>query len=192
MSGKIIVFSGYAGAGKNTVINELMSRISGFTYIPSVTTREKRTGESEGNPYFFKTLGEFLFLKESGKFIETENIHGNWYGTLSTKYEDFLKEDKIILKDIGVEGALKFKEFFGESVCLIFIKPSNDFTVLDRMKARGDSLEDICNRKKRIYYESSFIKHFDSIVINDDLDYAVDKSEEIIKNFLNKNRGEVI
>ena len=186
MSGKIVIFSGYAGAGKNTNINKLLSEIRGLNYIPSVTTRSMREGESERKPYFFRDLRDLEELKQKGSFIESENIHGNWYGTLQDKYDEVLSKGEIIVKDIDVNGAMEFKKRYGNLVHLVFIRPSNDLEVIDRMRDRGDLEEEINKRKDRIKYESSYIKYFDDVVINDEIDVAVEKSKKIIRGIVNE------
>lgn len=175
LGGKVIVFAGYAGAGKNSIIKELLVRDSRFTYIPSVTTREKREGESEGSPYYYRTLEEFKALEDRKRFLESESIHGNWYGSLIDKYEEKLESGAIVLKDIGVEGALRMREIFGDDAVLVFITPTDVNDVENRMRLRGDSENDIVTRQKRVAYEKSFIDKFDHVVVNDVLEDAVEK-----------------
>src|SRR5699024_8029081 len=122
MVGKIIIFSGYAGTGKNTIINALQDRDKELVYIPSVTTRKKRKDEREGQQYYYVTEEFFNKKVKEGKFIEYENIHGSYYGTLKDKYLKELKKGKIIIKDIDVKGALNFKKEFGDKVVTIFVK----------------------------------------------------------------------
>lgn len=173
MDGKIVVFAGYAGAGKNSIIKGLLESGSGYTYIPSVTTREMRVGESEGSPYYFKGAEDFEKLARDNRFLETERIHGNWYGSLVDKYEESLALGNVILKDIGVEGALRMREMFGEDVVLVFVTPTRIEDVVDRMRDRGDREKDIQKRRARIAYEKSFMEKFDYVVVNDVLSDAV-------------------
>ncbi|WP_080875489.1 guanylate kinase [Oceanobacillus timonensis] len=180
MSGEIIVFSGYAGAGKNSIINEILKKFKELEYIPSVTTRKMREGESSGNPYYFFDLDQFNEARINGKFIEAENIHGNWYGTIKDKYEESMNKGHKIIKDIDVNGAIRFKELFGDNVYLVFVKPSNDKDVIDRMVKRGDSKDDIEKRIERIEYEKSLEKFFDTTIINDNLEEAVKQAEKVV------------
>src|SRR5690625_3833612 len=149
MLGKIILFSGYAGAGKNTIINELLKRDEDLCYMPSVTTRKKRMGERDGSPYIFLDEDVFFKKRQQEEFVEAEKIHGNWYGTLSESYEKGLNEGSIIVKDIDVNGAMEFKKLYGDKVYLVFIKPTDELDVIKRMIVRGDSEEEIDIRKER-------------------------------------------
>lgn len=184
VEGQILVFSGYAGAGKNTVINELLNKYRDLKYIPSVTTRDKREGETEGRPYFFRSREVFEELMKQGMFIESEKVHGNWYGTIKSKYDECLEKGNIVIKDIDVNGAMEFKRLYGNKVCMVFIKPTEDREVINRMRLRGDSEEEIKKRMMRISYESAFIDRFDTVVINDDIGDAVKQCERIIDEVL--------
>lgn|SRR5699024_1326292 len=187
MVGKIIIFSGYAGTGKNTIINALQDRDKELVYIPSVTTRKKRKGEREGHPYYYVTEEFFNKKVKEGKFIEYENIHGSYYGTLKDKYLKELKKGKIIIKDIDVKGALNFKKEFGDKVVTIFVKPLEDEEVIKRMYERGDTEKDIEKRKERISFEKGFINKFDYVLINDILRDTIKEGEELVDS-IKKNR----
>lgn len=184
MLGRIILFAGYAGAGKSTIINKLLEEGENYVYIPSVSTREKRLnqGESEGKPYYFRTKEEFKEIEEAGNLIESEEIHGNYYGTYKVAYESALLKGKIILKDIGVEGVRSFEEEFGDLVKTVFVKLPEGVSVKDRLCLRGDSVEDIERRLLRIDYEKTFISKFDYVIENGVLEDTVEKVRKIVKN----------
>jgi guanylate kinase len=179
MSGYVVAFAGYSGAGKNAIINELRKRLPFLTYIPSVTTRNKRKGETEGFPYFFVSKEKFLELLQQNAFIEYEKIHGNLYGSLKEKYLEAIQNEQIVLVDIGVEGAVSMKKEFGKHAILIFIEPPTIEELKERLVARGEL--EIQKRLKRIEYESSMKEHFDEIVINDELASAVTECERILQ-----------
>ncbi|SDO18211.1 guanylate kinase [Alkalicoccus daliensis] len=178
---KIFILSGFAGAGKNAIINNLLEIESSLTYIPSYTTRNKREGEAQGNPYQFVSMEQFQHMVAKNDFIEYEEVHGNLYGTPLSSYELAFKEGKTIVKDIDVNGAVKFKERFPQAA-LIFIQPTNPEDVLERMRNRGDKEADIMKRMQRIEYELQLKDKFDYTVYNDDLAQATKECLEIIKN----------
>jgi len=183
MSGKIIVFSGFSGVGKNTIINALRSRYSSLVYIPSMTTREMREGESEGFPYFFVTKKEFMERIEKGYFIEYEQIHGNWYGTPKDKYQEAIQKDLIVVKDIDVNGAMSMKEEFGNYTVLIYIEPPSIDELKHRLVTRGDDMDDIIRRLKRVDYELSKKPLFDEWIVNEDLEKAINQCDEILLKY---------
>lgn len=180
MSGKIIIFSGFSGVGKNTIINELRILYPDLLYIPSMTTRSMREGESEGVPYFFVSKEEFMERIKKNYFIEYEQVHENWYGTPKDKYYEAIENDQLVIKDIDVNGALNMKKEFGEHVVLVYIEPPSVEELKQRLEHRGDNMDDIIKRLKRIDYEASQKPNFDEVVVNDDLQKAIKKCEEII------------
>lgn len=177
---QIYLFAGVAGSGKSSIINGLLERNKEYIYIPSVTTRKKRNGEIEGNPYYFVDQETFDKYEEENKFLETERVHGNSYGTLKDKYYDALGKEFIILKDIDVKGAVTFQKQFGKEVFSFFIEPKNEKDILNRMLNRGDSSEDIQKRIERVEFEKSYKKFFDQIIINDSLDDSIKEIEYVI------------
>lgn len=183
MQGKIIVFSGFSGVGKNTIINALRSRYSSLVYIPSMTTREMRPGESEGFPYYFVSKEEFMERIEKNYFIEYEQIHGNWYGTPKDKYHEAIQKGQIVVKDIDVNGAMSMKEEFGNYTVLVYIEPPSIDELKKRLISRGDDMDDIMRRLKRVDYELSKKPLFDEWVVNEDLEKAIDECDEILLKY---------
>lgn len=178
---KIFILSGFAGAGKNAIINRLLEINPALQYIPSYTTREKREGESQGKPYQFVSLEEFHRMIEENDFIEYEEVHGNLYGTPLSAYEKAFDAKKTVVKDIDVNGAVKFKKRFPQAE-LIFIQPTNPADVIERMRNRGDKEADIERRMERIDYELSLKEKFTHVVFNDDLETAVQECLQLIES----------
>lgn len=186
MSGKIVVLSGFSGVGKNTIINSLRGSYPSLVYIPSMTTRDMREGESEGFPYFFVSKEEFKERIEKNYFIEYEGIHGNWYGTPKDKYYQAIQENLLVVKDIDVNGAISMKEEFGKSTLLVYIEPPSIEALKQRLIDRGDNMDDIIRRLKRVDFEASKKPFFDETVVNDKLDNAIRQCETIILKHVGK------
>lgn len=186
MSGKIIVLSGFSGVGKNTIINSLRGSYPSLVYIPSMTTRDMREGESEGFPYFFVSKEEFKERIEKNYFIEYEGIHGNWYGTPKDKYYEAIQQNLLVVKDIDVNGAISMKEEFGKSTLLVYIEPPSIKELKQRLIDRGDDMDDIIRRLKRVDFEASKKPYFDETVVNDKLENAIRQCEEIIVKYVGK------
>jgi guanylate kinase len=176
-----IVFSAPSGAGKTTIVNELLKKYPQKLSISiSATTRSKRPFEEEGKDYFFLPKEDFEKAIKEQKFLEFEEVHGNYYGTLIRSVELLVQDNKIVLFDIDVKGAISVKNIYPEAI-LIFIKPPDKNTLRDRLKGRkSETEESIEQRLKRLDFEYEQAKFFDYEVINNSLDKAVSDIEEII------------
>lgn len=186
-NGILFILSGPSGAGKNTLINSLRERYElGLTFIPSFTTRPMRTGERNGNPYYFVTAADFDAMALRGEFLEYETIHGNFYGTHLLTYERSLDEGSIVIKDIDVNGAINMKKVFGERVVLVYIRPTSLDELEGRLHGRGDADHDIRIRLERLKYEESLSDHFDFLIFNDDIPTATAELAQIIRTCTRK------
>ena len=183
--GILIVLSGPSGAGKGTVVKELRKAYSNLAFSVSVTTRQPRDGEINGVNYHFKTLDEYKeILKEDG-FLETEEVFGNYYGTL--KSEVFSKLDKgfDVMLEIDVKGAMKVKEQY-KDVCTIFICPNSNEVLKSRLAGRGSESEETFKvRCQGALGEIKQAEKYDYIVINEDI---VDCKNDILA-ILKKQKG---
>jgi guanylate kinase len=177
----LICISAPSGTGKSTVINELLKTSDKFALSISATTRAPRGKEKNGVEYFFLDRETFLSKIEAGEFLEYEEVHGQYYGTLRSTVEKFLAEGKKVLFDIDVNGAKQIKEQYGDRAMLIFLEPPS----LEELKKRlinrkTENEEKIKLRLKRLPYELEQKKHFDYSVINDDLSETVEKIRKLI------------
>lgn len=181
--GKVFVIAGPAGVGKNELIKRVGVDDLGLVYIPSYTTRKPRAYESQGNPYYFLTLSEFMNKQNNNEFIEAEEVHGNWYGTDKAKYQSVLFSGASVIKDIDVKGALKFKETFGTHAVLIYIEPPSMAELERRLVGRGSGdSEETKLRLSRARMENDLAKHFDHRIVNDNIDTAVTTLKNIIQD----------
>ena len=179
-----IIISAPSGSGKTTICKYLQKLDSSINFSVSCTTRQKRANEVEGKDYFFITNEEFEKNINDDKFIEWEQIHGNfYYGTLKSTLEKAINEDKRILLELDVKGAMSVKTLYPNKSLSIFIEPPNIEVLKLRLEKRGtDNDERIIKRLERLESELSYKSNFDYQVINDDLDQAVNEIMNIIKN----------
>ena len=179
--GIIIVVSGFSGAGKGTIMKELISRYDRYALSISATTRDPRPGEENGREYFFVSNEEFEKLIAENGLIEHAGYVNHYYGTPRKFVEDKLSEGKDVILEIEIQGALQIREQYPDAV-LLFVMPPSAQVLRDRLVGRGtESPEVIDKRLKRAREESVGIEKYDYIVINDDLDECVDRVNAIIE-----------
>lgn len=173
-----------SGAGKTIIIRELFKKYPVISFSVSATTRKKRPGETDGKDYFFLDPDEFNRKKQAGEFIETEEVHGNFYGTLKSQAEPFLNSKDIMIFDVDVKGALSIKKLYPEAI-LVFIDVPYD-ELVRRLKNRNtETPEEIEKRISRIKMESELKYRFDFIVDNSKgIETAVNEVESIINKYI--------
>lgn len=170
--GILIVMSGFSGAGKGTIVKSLLEKHDIFLSI-SCTTRKPREGEVDGKDYYFVTREEFEKMIREGEMIEWAEYAGNYYGTPKKAVNDRLAEGKDVLLEIEVQGGMQVKKLFPEAVLLFVVPPSAD-ELLNRLRTRGTENESqIGLRLEQTIREIEYIKDYDYIVLNDQLDKAV-------------------
>ena len=179
--GKLIVVSGFSGAGKGTVMKEIMNTYDNYALSVSATTRSPRPGEVEGISYFFKTDDEFRQMIEKDELIEYAGYVGHYYGTPKHFVEKNLDEGKDVFLEIEIQGALKVKEKYPDAV-LMFITPPDAKTLRERLVNRGtESMDIIEKRLARAAEEANGVEAYDYIVINDNLQECVEMVDRIVK-----------
>ena len=179
--GKLIVVSGFSGAGKGTVMKEIMNTYDNYALSVSATTRSPRPGEVEGISYFFKTDDEFRQMIEKDELIEYAGYVGHYYGTPKHFVEKNLDEGKDVFLEIEIQGALKVKEKYPDAV-LMFVTPPDAKTLRERLVNRGtESMDVIEKRLARAAEEANGVEAYDYIVINDNLQECVEMVDRIVK-----------
>ena len=179
--GLLLVISGPAGVGKGTINLSLISRNSDIRISVSATTRQPRPGEIDGVHYFFKTEEEFQKMIESGAFLEYMRVFNtHYYGTPKSFVEQELAEGRSVILEIDVQGAMRVKAAYPDAV-LIFIAPPSMSELKSRLIHRGtESSEAIDRRFETAYQEMKYIDRYDYVVVNDILDLAIARTEDII------------
>ena len=181
--GILTVVSGFSGAGKGTIMRELMREYNDFYGLSiSATTRTPRPGETDGVEYFFRTREEFEQMIAQEALIEHASYVGNYYGTPREYVEEQLAAGKDVILEIEIQGALKVKRRFPDTL-LLFLMPPSAKELKKRLLGRGtESMEVIESRLARALEESEGIEAYDYQVINDVLTACVKEVHEIIQN----------
>lgn len=172
--GNLVVISGPSAVGKGTICKELVKRYDDIVYSVSATTRKPRAGEVDGREYFFYTEDEFLNMIENNTFLEWAKVYENYYGTPESFVEKVTSNGKDCILEIDVQGALQVKKKRPDGIFIFVVPPSKE-ELISRITFRGTEDEiEIAKRMKSVDAELALIKNYDYIVINDDLDNAVE------------------
>jgi len=178
----LLVISAPSGAGKTTIVKEVLRQFPFFKFSISATTREMRPGEVNGKDYFFLSRSEFEKKITNGELVEYEEIFSNYYGTLKSEIEKALSLGENIVFDVDVKGGLSIKRKFPEAVT-IFIRPPSIDVLEARLEKRGSETKgQIERRLKRVPMELEKGAFYDYIIINDELKRAVSEVFGIINN----------
>ncbi len=181
--GKLVIISGPSGVGKSTICREIVSRIENVHLSISATTRPKGRSEIDGKDYYFISREDFQQRLDKDMFLEYAEVFGNLYGTPKEKVDEALAKGEIIILEIDVQGGEQVKEIYPDAI-MIFILPPAQKDLAERMNGRGRG-EDEKIAKRRIEQAGTEIaaawQHYTNMVINDNLDVAVNEVEQIIK-----------
>lgn len=175
VAGQVFVLSGPPGAGKSTLGKRLRQRFADLAYSVSLTTREPRPGEVHGVDYVFLSREEFLAKVASGEMLEHVEVFGNLYGTSAAAIRQSIDGGRDLLLEIEVNGGLAVKRTFPQAV-MVFLLPPSPAELERRLRGRGTEDEaKIRGRLERVAYELAQARHYTHLVVNDDLERAVEE-----------------
>jgi len=189
LNGQLIIFSAPSGSGKTTLVRHLLKTFPDkIDFSISATSRARRGVEENGKDYYYLTKEEFMRRVESGDFLEWEEVYaGTHYGTLKSEVERVWATGKAVIFDIDVEGGLNLKLQFGDRALAVFVMPPSIQILEQRLKSRStDSKESIERRIAKAEKELETASLFDVSILNENLEAACLRAEDVVSNFLNK------
>jgi len=180
-TGTLIVISAPSGAGKGTICRELLKRNDNLCMSISMTSRSPREGEENGKDYYFVSKEEFEKRIDEGKFLEYAKVHNdNYYGTPKDKVDEWLKEEKDVILEIDIQGALEINDKVKEAIFIFIMPPSMQILKQRLIKRNTETKEQLIERFKTAYKEINEVSKYNYVVINDDINLAVKKIESIL------------
>ena len=186
--GRLIIISAPSGAGKTTIVKQLINRIKNLSFSVSACSRKKRPKEVHGRDYYFLSLEEFKKKIDNNEFLEWEEVYdGHFYGTLKKEVDQKINSGQNILLELDIVGGLKVKKIYGEKALSIFIMPPSIDVLEKRLLKRGtESSENLQKRIHKARLEIKSADQFDVIIVNDDINRAIPEAIEIVTDFIQK------
>ena len=185
--GKLIIISAPSGSGKSTIIGRIINDPDlKLEFSISATTRAPREGEIDGVHYHFITVEQFKEAIKNDALFEYEEVYpGRFYGTLKSEIERIQNNGKNVILDIDVKGGINVKRLYGDDALSVFIQPPSIEALRQRLISRAtDPIEAINQRVGKAEYELSFKDQFDTVVVNDNLDKAVEQTRQLLYDFV--------
>jgi guanylate kinase len=184
--GKCVIFSAPSGAGKTTIVHRLIQEIPSLSFSVSACCREARPNEKHGVDYYFLTIDQFKSKIDNDEFIEWEEVYtNNYYGTLTSEIENIWNENKSVIFDVDVVGGLNLKQYFGDKALAVFVQPPSMEILEKRLRSRKTETEEkIQIRIQKATIELERANEFDYVLVNNELDLAVNEIKEVVLKFL--------
>ena len=180
--GVLVVISGFSGAGKGTLMKELLKQYPNYALSVSATTRQPRPGEVDGREYYFVSGETFQDMIQEDQLVEYACYCGKYYGTPRAYVEQQMAQGKDVLLEIEIQGALQIKKKFPETV-LIFITTPTAEILKQRLVGRGtETAEVIAARLSRAWEESQGMEEYDYVLVNDDLAECTQRIHQVIQS----------
>jgi|ERR1051326_7776050 guanylate kinase len=188
-NGKLIIFSAPSGAGKTTLVKNILQKFSEqLEFSISVCTRAKRPNEIDGEDYHFISTEDFKNKIRKNEFVEWEEVYkGQFYGTLKSELERIWNKGKQVIFDLDVQGGLNLKHQFGRKAFAIFVMPPSVEILAHRLQQRQtETPESLEKRISKAEEEMKVANQFDKIIINENLEQAFSEAEKLVADFLKK------
>lgn len=186
--GKCIIFSAPSGAGKTTIVHNLLKRDLGLEFSVSACSRDPRPNEVDGRDYHFFGPEKFRQLIKEDAFVEWEEVYtNNFYGTLKSEMDRIWSKGNTVIFDVDVIGGLNLKKKFMDDALAIFVKPPSYEELEKRLRGRSTETEEKINqRMQKATKELAFAPEFDIILVNDNLEDACEEAASRVREFLSK------
>ncbi len=184
--GVIIAVSAPSGAGKTTIVKNLLKEYPELVFSVSATTRKKRENEKDGVDYFFISEDEFRGKIENNEFVEWEKFYDYYYGTLKSYVEDNINAGRSVILEIDVKGALEVKKIYPGAVLVFVLPPSFEELVSRLTKRKTENEEDLKKRIERAKMELGLKDKFDYFIENNELNTAISDARNLIEKIIHK------
>lgn len=179
--GLLFVLVGPGGVGKNTLMNRVMARVENLRQLPTATTRPPRDGEQQGREHLFVSLAEFEGMQRRGELLEQQEVTpGKWYGVPRQTVESAMEAGRDQIADVEYLGARILRRAYPSGVVLVFVAPPGIDILEARMRERGTDESVIRERMERALSEMAFAPECDYLLVNEDLDQAVESLYDLI------------
>jgi len=186
-----IVLAAPSGTGKTTIAHRLVEGTGEFVFSVSATTRKPRKGERNGMDYEFMTREGFEAMAERGEFAEWAEVHGNFYGTPRRTLEEATARGEFVVLDIDVQGARQIRTAVPDAL-LVFVIPPSAEVLVSRLTKRGtEADEEVVRRLRNARKELARASDFDHVVVNDDLERAVEEVRGVARRGSARKNGDV-
>lgn len=189
MKGKLIIISAPSGSGKTTIVNHLLHQGLNLNFSVSATSRKPRPGEENGKNYYFLTREEFQKKINNDEFLEWEEVYkGICYGTLKSEVDKIRESGKNVIMDVDVVGGVNIKKIYGKEALSIFVKPPSLTALKERLQKRStETPAKIKMRIDKAAEELLFAGKFDAVIINDNLQIALNEAEKLVSDFISRH-----
>jgi guanylate kinase len=178
--GGLFIVSAPSGTGKTTLCKKLMASVPGISFSVSHTTRAPRSGEVNGKDYFFVQEDTFKKMLSRGKFLESNEVHDNFYGTSRNEVVSRLDNGEDVILDIDVQGGTEIKKLFPEAFMLYILPPSWEALEKRLLERGSEGPESLKVRLQNARKELKQLHEYEFIIINDDLETALEEFKAII------------
>ena len=183
---KAIIISAPSGTGKTTILKKILPLFDDLAFSISATSRTEREGEVNGKDYYFFSAENFKKKIENNEFLEWEEVYENlYYGTLRSEIERIWNDGKTVIFDVDVLGGINIKKILGEKALSIFIVPPSIAILEERLRGRCTETEEVIQKRiQRAEMELAHAPEFDKLILNDNIDTAVNETTSVIRDFI--------